>query len=180
MPLRIQIADDSPAIRRLLRFFIEHNTDWQVCGEADNGQIAVEKVAKLKPHAVILDLSMPVMNGLEAAREITRIAPNVQMVMFTMHTTDQLLKDAQAAGKHRSEEHTSELQSPDHLVCRLLLEKKKTQQKNSKKPAWIASRSVIAQPKPQVCVGAWWRLRRRRVMRQIPERETRYVRTSEC
>ncbi len=98
MPLRILIADDSPAIRRLLRFFIEHNTDWQVCGEAENGQIAVEKVTELKPHAVILDLSMPVMNGLEAAREITRIAPNVQMVMFTMHTTDQLLKDAQAAG----------------------------------------------------------------------------------
>ncbi len=98
MPLRILIADDSPAIRRLLRFFIEHNTDWQVCGEAENGQIAVEKVTELKPHAVILDLSMPVMDGLEAAREITRIAPNVQMVMFTMHTTDQLLKDAQAAG----------------------------------------------------------------------------------
>ncbi len=98
MPLRILIADDSPAIRRLLRFFIEHNTNWQVCGEAENGQIAVEKVTELKPHAVILDLSMPVMDGLEAAREITRIAPNVQMVMFTMHTTDQLLKDAQAAG----------------------------------------------------------------------------------
>src|SRR5260370_40906973 len=98
MPLRILIDDDSPAIRHLLRFFIEHNTDWQVCGEAENGQIAVEKVAKLKPHAVILDLSMPVMNGLEAAREITRIAPNVQMVIFTMHAPDQILRDAQDAG----------------------------------------------------------------------------------
>lgn len=75
MLLKILIVDDSPIIRRLLRFFIEHNTDWQVCGEAENGQIAVEKVAELKPHAVILDLSMPVMNGLDAAREITRIAP---------------------------------------------------------------------------------------------------------
>ena len=98
MLVKILIVDDSPSIRHLLRFFIEHNTDWQVCGEAENGQIAVEKVAELKPHAVILDLSMPVMNGLDAAREITRIAPNVQMVMFTMHISEQLRKDAQAAG----------------------------------------------------------------------------------
>jgi len=98
MPLKILIVDDSSSIRHLLRFFIEHNTDWQVCGEAENGQIAVEKVAELHPHAVILDLSMPVMNGLEAAREITRIAPDVQMVMFTMHTSEQLRKDAEAAG----------------------------------------------------------------------------------
>jgi len=96
--LRILIVDDSPVIRRLLRFFIEHNTDWLVCGEAENGRVAVEEVARLRPHAVILDLSMPVMNGLEAAREITRIAPDVQMVMFTMHISDQLVKEAKTAG----------------------------------------------------------------------------------
>jgi DNA-binding NarL/FixJ family response regulator len=98
MPLKILIADDSSSIRQLLRFFIEHNTDWQVCGEAENGQIAVEKVAQLKPHAVILDLSMPVMNGLDAAREITRIAPTVQVVMFTMHVSEELRKEAKDAG----------------------------------------------------------------------------------
>jgi DNA-binding NarL/FixJ family response regulator len=98
MSLKILIVDDSSAIRNLLRFFIEHNTDWVVCGEAENGQIAVEKVTELKPHAVILDLSMPVMNGLDAAREITRVAPNVQIVMFTMHVSEQLRRDAQAAG----------------------------------------------------------------------------------
>jgi YesN/AraC family two-component response regulator len=74
MPLKILIVDDSSSIRHLLRFFIEHTTYWLVCGEAENGQIAVEKVAQLKPHAVILDLSMPVMNGLDAAREITRVS----------------------------------------------------------------------------------------------------------
>jgi two-component system chemotaxis response regulator CheY len=98
MPFKILIVDDSSSIRKLLRFFIEHNTDWQVCGEAENGQVGVEKVRELKPHAVILDLSVPVMNGLEAAREITRTAPNVQMVMFTMHICEQLRRDAQAAG----------------------------------------------------------------------------------
>jgi DNA-binding NarL/FixJ family response regulator len=86
MPLRILIVDDSPPIRNLLRYFIEHSTEWEVCGEAENGLIAVDKVVQLKPDAVILDLSMPVMNGLDAAREISRIAPAVQMVMFTMHT----------------------------------------------------------------------------------------------
>src|ERR1700680_4062055 len=96
MPLRILIVDDSPPIRHLLRFFIARNTNWQVCGEAENGLIAIEKVIQLKPDAAILDLSMPVMNGLDAAREISRIAPAVQMVMFTMHTNNQLRKDAQS------------------------------------------------------------------------------------
>ena len=76
MPFKILIVDDSSSIRQLLRLFIKNHTDWQVCGEAENGQVAVKQVTELKPHAVILDLSMPVMNGLEAAREITRIAPN--------------------------------------------------------------------------------------------------------
>jgi DNA-binding NarL/FixJ family response regulator len=98
MPFKILIVDDSSSIRQLLRLFIKHHTDWQVCGEAENGQVAVKKVTELKPDAVILDLSMPVMNGLEAAREINRIAPNVQMVMFTMHTSEQLRKAAEAAG----------------------------------------------------------------------------------
>jgi DNA-binding NarL/FixJ family response regulator len=98
MPFKILIVDDSSAIRNVLRLFIKHHTDWQVCGEAENGQVAVKKVTELKPDAVILDLSMPVMNGLEAAREITRIAPKVQMVLFTMHTSEQLRKDAEAAG----------------------------------------------------------------------------------
>jgi DNA-binding NarL/FixJ family response regulator len=98
MPLKILIVDDSSPIRHLLRFFIEHNTNWEVCGEAENGLIAVGKVAELKPNAVILDLSMPVMNGLEAAREISRLDPSVQMVMFTMHTNEQLRKDAEAVG----------------------------------------------------------------------------------
>jgi two-component system response regulator NreC len=98
MAIKILIVDDSPPIRHSLRFFIEHNTDWQVCGEAEDGVIAIAKVTQLKPHAVILDLSMPVMNGLDAAREITRIAPEVHMVMFTMHVSEELRRQAQAAG----------------------------------------------------------------------------------
>jgi two-component system response regulator NreC len=94
----ILIVDDSAIIRRLLRSCIEQNTDWQICGEAENGRIAVEKVEALHPDAVILDFQMPVMNGLEAARQITAVAPKTAMVMFTMHISKELLRDARDAG----------------------------------------------------------------------------------
>ena len=98
MPYSILIVDDNAVIRRSLRSCIEENTTWQVCGEAENGQIAVEKVNELNPDIVILDLQMPIMNGLEAARQISRLAPNTAMLMFTLYSGEQLLKDAQAAG----------------------------------------------------------------------------------
>ena len=98
MAHKILVVDDSPIVRCSIRSCIEQRTDWQVCGEAENGAIAVEKVAELNPDVVILDLQMPVMNGLEAARQITRIAPNIPLVMFTMYSSEQLFREAQAAG----------------------------------------------------------------------------------
>ena len=94
----ILIVDDSAVIRGLLRSTIEQNSDWKVCGEAENGEVAIQRVKQLHPDVVILDLQMPVMNGLEAARQITAVAPKTAMVMFTMHNSEQLLKDAHAAG----------------------------------------------------------------------------------
>jgi len=94
----VLIVDDSPLIRHSLRACLEQNIDWEVCGEAENGQIAVEKVKVLHPDVVILDLQMPVMNGMEAARLISGIAPGTAMVMFTIHGSEQLRKDARAAG----------------------------------------------------------------------------------
>ena len=76
MPRRILIVDDNTIIRRSIRECIEENTDWEVCGEAENGRLAIEQVQQLQPDLVILDWQMPVMNGLEAAREIHRIAPS--------------------------------------------------------------------------------------------------------
>jgi DNA-binding NarL/FixJ family response regulator len=95
---KILIVDDSVVIRRLVRLCIQSNTDWHVCGEAENGHVAVEKVSELKPHVVILDLSMPVMDGIEAARHIARITPEVTMVLFTMHNSEQLKRDARTVG----------------------------------------------------------------------------------
>lgn len=102
LPIRILIVDDSPALRRGIRAYIQSNTDWEICGEAEHGQAAVELVSQLKPHLVILDLSMPVMNGLDAARHISEIAPETHMILFTMLDCIDLLKaSAEAVGiKH--------------------------------------------------------------------------------
>jgi DNA-binding NarL/FixJ family response regulator len=98
MPYSILIVDDSPLIRRILRRSLEEDSRWEVCGEAENGQIAVEKVSQLAPDLVILDWQMPVMDGLEAARHIARIAPQTTIVMFTLHRNDAALQYAKAAG----------------------------------------------------------------------------------
>ena len=94
----VLIVDDSAPIRRSLRTWFERREGWQVCGEAENGAVAVEQVRALNPDIVILDLSMPVMNGLDAARKIASIAPKTRMVLFTMHASEFLMQDAQRAG----------------------------------------------------------------------------------
>ena len=98
MPYSILIVDDSTLVRGFIRPYIEPDGAWRVCGEAENGEVAVEKVKERHPDVVILEFQMPVMNGLEAARQIALLAPNTTMVMLTMHDCEQLSKDAQAAG----------------------------------------------------------------------------------
>jgi two-component system, NarL family, response regulator YdfI len=94
----VLIVDDNAIIRRMLRDSIEDNREWQVCGEAENGRIAVERVKELHPDIVILDLQMPVMNGLDAARQIAILAPSTVVVMFTTYCSQQLSKDAETVG----------------------------------------------------------------------------------
>jgi PleD family two-component response regulator len=64
---RILVVDDMPAIRSSMRMYLEQQADWVICGEAENGKVAIDQVKELRPDVVILDLSMPVMNGLDAA-----------------------------------------------------------------------------------------------------------------
>ena len=98
MSYSVLIVDDSALIRHSLRSCLEQDPDWRVCGEAEDGKIAVERVKELHPDVVILDLQMPKMDGLAAARQITAVAPETAMVMFTMHSDGQLRKAARAAG----------------------------------------------------------------------------------
>jgi two-component system, chemotaxis family, chemotaxis protein CheY len=98
MATRILLVDDSLAIRNAFRLLIEQRPGWVVCGEADNGQTAIEKFRELSPDLVVMDLSMPVMNGLDAARTISAIDPQVPVVMCTLFRTDQLEAEAHKAG----------------------------------------------------------------------------------
>jgi DNA-binding NarL/FixJ family response regulator len=98
LPYTVLLVDDSAVVRRSLRSCFEKSQDWQVCGEAVDGREAIEKTHELSPDLVILDLSMPHMNGLEAARELKRIRPQVLLLMFTTFNTPRLEEEAIAAG----------------------------------------------------------------------------------
>ena len=95
---RILIADDHPAIRKVLRALIESHGGWEVCGEAENGFAALGKVTELKPDLVILDLAMPVMDGIRAAREISSVMPELPILMHTMHGSPAVNLEAKKAG----------------------------------------------------------------------------------
>jgi DNA-binding NarL/FixJ family response regulator len=94
--LRILIADDHVAIRLGLREELESNPQWKVCGVAENGKEAIEKVLELKPDLVILDISMPVMSGIEACRQMRSLVPNIKILLVTMHDATQLQLDLMA------------------------------------------------------------------------------------
>ena len=99
MAVRVLIADDDASIRRLLRRLIESHADWTVCGDAEDGQQAITKATELGPDVVVLDLAMPQMNGLQAAREISRNLPGIPMLLLTVQQVSQeLTKEALHAG----------------------------------------------------------------------------------
>jgi DNA-binding NarL/FixJ family response regulator len=94
----ILIVDDSPAVRRTLRRTLEAVGLWEVCGEAVDGRDAIEKARQFNPDLVVLDLSMPVMNGLQVSRELRRLLPRVPLVMFTSFESAHLRGEAIEAG----------------------------------------------------------------------------------
>ncbi|MGH9510810.1 MAG: response regulator transcription factor [Terriglobales bacterium] len=99
--MKILIADDDAPIRRLLRRLIEEHADWQVCDEAENGREVLAKIGESLPDLVVMDLAMPTMNGLQAAREICRIAPHLPMLLLTVQqVSKELAQEARSAGFH--------------------------------------------------------------------------------
>ncbi len=95
---RILIVDDNPSVRAALRMCLKMNTDWVVCGEAENGDAAIKLARSVKADVVLLDYAMPVMNGLEAARALSVLAPECAILMYTMFVTSHLSQLASAAG----------------------------------------------------------------------------------
>lgn len=98
MLLRILVVDDHPAIRRMLHTFLELHSDWQVCGEAEDGLEAVAKATDLHPDVVIMDLDMPKLNGIEATRRIHKLIPSTRVLILTLHENAVLSKIAQDSG----------------------------------------------------------------------------------
>jgi DNA-binding NarL/FixJ family response regulator len=96
--LRILLADDHDVVRRGLRDLLVTHEGWQICGEAVNGREAVEMAISLRPNIAILDLGMPQLNGLEATRQIRKAAPATEILIFTMHESEQLIREVLAAG----------------------------------------------------------------------------------
>lgn len=96
--LRILIVDDHDVVRNGLRHMLEAQPGWAVSGEATSGREAVEMAKELTPDVVILDHSMPDLNGLEATRQIKKAVPSTEILIFTMHESDQLIRDAFGAG----------------------------------------------------------------------------------
>ncbi len=96
--MKVLVVDDSPAVRRAVRMLLERNDSFEVCGEAENGREAIEKTAELRPELIIIDLSMPVLNGLDAVRGIRRIKPEVPIILFSTFSDVLMQEEAHSAG----------------------------------------------------------------------------------
>jgi DNA-binding NarL/FixJ family response regulator len=97
-PLRILIADDHEIVRRGLRALLETQPNWEVAGEAITGRQAVEEAKRLLPDLVIMDITMPEMNGLEATRQIRRAVPKTEILILSVHDSEQLVREVLEAG----------------------------------------------------------------------------------
>jgi DNA-binding NarL/FixJ family response regulator len=95
---RILVADDHPGVRRFVRQVLESEQGWEVCGEAANGREAVAMTAAKRPDFVVLDVSMPELNGLQAARLIHTQFPEMELFILTMHDAAELMDEALASG----------------------------------------------------------------------------------
>jgi DNA-binding NarL/FixJ family response regulator len=97
-PLRILLADDHEVVRRGTRVLLESQPGWEVIGEAVTGREAVSKAEKLKPDIAILDVGMPELNGLEAARQIRAAVPECEVLVLSMHESEDIVREVLKAG----------------------------------------------------------------------------------
>jgi DNA-binding NarL/FixJ family response regulator len=112
---KVMLVDDNPAIRQALHKVFELQSDWAVCGEAANGREGIEQAKVLKPDLIVLDVSMPGMNGLEAARVIHAMMPKVPLILCSLYADEVLGREAKSAGVVAV---FSKTQNIDRLVTR--------------------------------------------------------------
>ncbi|MGB2635050.1 MAG: response regulator transcription factor [Candidatus Acidiferrum sp.] len=95
---QILLIDHSPQIRGLLKVLIEAHPGWQVCGEAADGQEGVDKAITLKPDLVVVDFSLPLLNGLQVASKILKDRPSLPIILCTIHFFPEMIAEARKAG----------------------------------------------------------------------------------
>ena len=95
---RVLIVDDHAFIRRGVQGILKSSAEWQLCGEADNGNDAIRMTKELSPEAIVMDVSMPGLNGVEATRAIRKTNPDVKILLLTLHESSELVRSAFQAG----------------------------------------------------------------------------------
>src|ERR1700676_885982 len=95
---RVLIVDDHAFIRRGIQTILNPFPQWKLCGEADNGKDAIRMANKLEPEVIIMDVSMPELNGIEATRAICKAQPGIKIILLTLHESAELVRSAFRAG----------------------------------------------------------------------------------
>jgi two-component system, NarL family, response regulator NreC len=114
--LRILIADDHEVVREGVRAMIEQEPDWEVCGVATNGREAVAFAMKLKPDVVIVDMTMPELDGVQVVRQIKRALPQTEMLVFSAHESESIIAEVFAAG---AKSYVRKADAGQHLISAL-------------------------------------------------------------
>ncbi len=112
--MRILVADDHEVMREGVRALLEHEPGWQVCGAATNGREVVETAKKLKPEVIVLDLAMPELGGLEALRQIKRVLPDTEVVIFSAYHAEGMIEQLFDAG---AKSYIQKADAGRHLVA---------------------------------------------------------------